>query len=218
MIGDRLIIKDEHIKAGERVMELVLPRIMNSPEKYIITIAGESGAGKSEIAAVLSDKLLERGIKSAIIQQDDYFVYPPITNAAMRKKDINHVGPGEVRLELLDQNLQEISDGKKEIDKPLVIYKEDRIDKETIKMQGIKVVIVEGTYTTLLKNTNTRIFIERTHLDTRAVRLERAREKQDEYLEKILGIEHEIISSHKSKADIILNRKYDMEVNDGVRK
>jgi uridine kinase len=216
MIGDKLIIKDEHIKAGERVMDLVLPLIRNFSEKYIITIAGESGAGKSEVAAVLSDKLLQKGIKSAILQQDDYFVYPPYTNDRMRRKDIKHVGPKtEVRLDLLDQNLQDFSDGKKEIEKPLVIYKEDRITSEKIKMAGIDVVIVEGTYTTILKNVHTRVFIDRTYLDTRAARVERAREDQDDFLEKVLKIEHEIISSHKSKADIVLTKNYDVEANDG---
>jgi len=58
----------------------------------------------------------ENGIKSIIIQQDDYFVYPPKTNAKMREKKISHVGLSEVRLELLNQNLRDILKGKDEID------------------------------------------------------------------------------------------------------
>lgn len=212
MIGDKLNIKEEHIKAAERIVKLLLPKIQKSREKFVLTIAGESGAGKSEIAVVLSEQLLEKGMESVILQQDDYFVYPPITNAKMRKKDINHVGVSEVRLALLGQNLQDILNGKREIEKPLVIYKEDRITRETLKVEGVKVIIVEGTYTTLLRNVDQHIFIDRSYLDTRSTRKERAREAEDEYLEKILQIEHEIVSSHKNKADIIVTRNYNVEV------
>jgi uridine kinase len=137
MIGDKLNIKEEHKKVAKQIMDLLLPKIKNIRERFILTIAGESGAGKSEIAFVLSKKLLsEAGIKSVILQQDDYFVYPPKTNAMMRRKDINHVGLSEVRLDLLDQNLQDILAGREEIEKPLVIYEKDRICKERIKMEG----------------------------------------------------------------------------------
>jgi hypothetical protein len=44
--------------------------------------------------------------------------------------------------------------------------------------------------------------------DTRGSRKERAREAQDEFLEKILMIEHKIIASSKDMADIIINKDY----------
>lgn len=218
MIGDKLNIKKEYVDAAQGIMELLLPGVKKSEGKFILTIAGESGAGKSEIAFVLSEEFLKKGIKSIILQQDDYFVYPPKTNAKMRKKDIGHVGLSEVRLALLDQNLRDVLDGKREIEKPLVIYEEDRITSEVIKVEDAAVVIAEGTYTTLLDNVRNRVFIDRTYLDTKELRRERAREEQDEYLERILRIEHKIVSSHKIRADIIVTRNYKVEVNDEIRK
>ncbi len=47
-----------------------------------------------------------------IIQQDDYFVHPPKTNEQIREKNIGWVGPGEVRLDLLNENIREIIDGQ----------------------------------------------------------------------------------------------------------
>lgn len=208
MKGDKLVIQEEHVKAARHIMKLLLPQIRKAQGKFVITIAGESGSGKSEIAAALSEFLSEKGIKSAIIQQDDYFVYPPKTNAKMRRKDISHVGLSEVRLAVLDQNLRDITDGKNEIDKPLVIFDEDLITKETVKLEGVKAIIVDGTYTTILKNAHQRIFIDRAYVDTIDIRKWRAREKQDEFLEKILQIEHKIISSHKPQADIIVTNNY----------
>ncbi|MFC1932634.1 hypothetical protein ACFLXU_03260 [Chloroflexota bacterium] len=216
MKGDKIVIEEGHIKAASQIAEVLLPQIEESRGRSVITIAGESGSGKSEIASALSDILSKKGIKSAILQQDDYFVYPPKTNAEMRRKDINHVGLTEVRLGLLDQNLKDVIDGKDKIVKPLVIFDADRITEETVDLRGIKVVIVEGTYTATLKNARQHVFIDRTYIDTRETRQRRSREKQDAFLEEILEIEHGIISSQEVQADIVVTN--DFEVSNGEPK
>ncbi|KPL18012.1 MAG: hypothetical protein AMJ92_10065 [candidate division Zixibacteria bacterium SM23_81] len=213
MKGDKLIIGEEHIRAARELMDFFLPEITKHQGRFIMTVAGESGSGKSEVAAALSDLLAEKDFQSVIIQQDDYFVYPPKTNASLRRIDIHHVGLCEVHLTLLDQNLEDIMMGKEEIEKPLVLFDEDRIVEETIALKGVKAVIVEGTYTTLLKNVDRHIFIDRSYVDTKKSRKRRAREEQDEFLEKILKIEHQIISSHKPKADIIITKDYEVKKN-----
>ncbi len=214
MKGDKLIIEAWHIKAARQTGKLLLPLFTGSTSRFIITIAGESGSGKSEVAAALSDVFSEQDISSVILQQDDYFVYPPRTNEEMRRKNIAHVGLSEVRLDLLDGNLEDILEGRSEITKPLVIFEEDRITGETVSLEGVRAVIVEGTYTTTLKNVHRRVFIDRTYIDTREKRKLRARETQDAFLEQVLEIEHGIISSHRSCADIIITRDYDAQVND----
>ena len=213
MKGDKLIIEEHHFKAARQLTDLLLPQIMKIQSKFIATIAGESGSGKSEIAAALSTLLLENNEISTILQQDDYFVYPPKTNSDIRRKNISHVGLSEVRLDLLDRNLKDIIDGKDEIEKPLVIFDEDRIATEVIRLKTVKVIIVEGTFTTVLDNAHRHVFIDRTYIDTRESRKKRAREKQDKYLEKILEIEHRIISCHKSMADIIITADYEVILN-----
>ncbi len=214
MKGDKLVLQEGHIRAGRQIAKLLLPQIATAEGKFIISIAGESGCGKSEIASVLAESLFKKDINCIILQQDDYFVYPPKTNAAMRKKDLRQVGVSEVRLESLDQNLKDIVEGETRIEKPLVIFDEDRIEQETIKLEGIKVVIVEGTYTTVLRNVHRHIFIDRTYIDTRESRQQRARERQDDFLEKILVIEHEIIAAHKPRADIIVTKNYEVKMDD----
>jgi len=208
MKGDKLVITEEHVKVAQCIVDIILVQIMGSQKRFIITIAGESGSGKSEIAASLSEVLSRNAIKSIILQQDDYFVYPPKTNAEMRKRDINHVGLSEVRLALLDSNLKNIIEGKDLLDKPLVIFDDDLITQEEVNLEGIKVAIVEGTYTTSLKNVHQRIFIDRTYIDTMEARKLRNREEQDDFLERILEIEHGIISLHKPRADIIVTNNY----------
>jgi uridine kinase len=208
MKGDILIIKEHHRIAGAEIVEILLPRIKASPDHFFITVAGESGAGKSEVAAAIAESMEEKGIGTYIFQQDDFFIYPPKTNARKRKEDISWVGTQEVKLDLIDEILLAVRNGVTEIDKPLVIFDEDRITEEQIELEGTKVIIVEGTYTTLLLNADCHIFIDRNIHDTRESRKERAREAQDEYLEKILTIEHRIISANKDRADIIINKDF----------
>lgn len=207
-----MIIKDFHTKAARGILDSIIDPIREKRGKFIITIAGESGSGKSEIGAELSRLLSENSKKTYIIQQDDYFVYPPKTNEEMRRLNIQNVGMSEVKIDLLDKNLDEILQGTKKVYKPLVIFNEDRVTEESINTYDINVFIVDGTYTTVLKNADIHVFIDRTYHDTKKSRLERGREKQDDFLEKVLEIEHKIISQHKPKADIIIRRDYSVEV------
>ena len=209
MKGDILILDNNHRKAANQAVTILLPEITKTKTKFVITVAGESGAGKSEIATSIAEKLKENGVKTFIFQQDDYFVYPPKTNAKQREKDINWVGMQEVKLDLLDNELLQIKAGETVIDKPLVDFNADQIGKETVNLNKYKVLIAEGTYTTSLKQADIRIFIDRNINDTKESRKKRAREKQDKFLEKILLIEHEIILKHKTLADIIVTKNFD---------
>ena len=209
MEGDVLIINNFHRKAAKQAVAILLPEIQSIEGKYFLTVAGESGAGKSEIAASIAAELEKAGLPTFVFQQDDYFVYPPKTNAEKREEDIGWVGMQEVKLYLLDEEISAIRKGEKMIEKPLVIFDEDRITTEKVDLSAYKVIIAEGTYTTALKNVDFRIFIDRDVNDTRKARKKRAREKQDEFLEQILSIEHRIISAQKKDADVIITRKYD---------
>lgn len=215
MRGDKLVIEEGHRKAAHGLADLLLPMIRRVPGRFTLSISGESGSGKSEIASVLADRLVQQGVRSIILQQDDYFVYPPKTNAAMRRKDINHVGVSEVRLDALDRNLEEALDGKESIAKPLVIFEEDRIEEEILDLEGVKSVIVEGTYTTMLENIHQHVFLDRTYVETQEARKRRAREEQDEFLEKVLEIEHEIISANRSRANIIVSNQFEVMPDNG---
>jgi len=213
MKGDKLIIQDVHVQAARGILKLVQGRVNASQGKLIITIGGESGSGKSEVAASLAQLLADEGIVTTILQQDDYFVYPPKTNAAQRRKSLEHVGPQEVRLDLLDQHLEEARRGNRDLVKPVSLFEEDRIGEETLALEGVRVVIVEGTYTSLLRNADLRVFLERTHEDTRTFRRQRAREEQDSFLEAVLEIEHRLIAPHRQRGDILVSRDYEVREN-----
>ena len=211
MRGDIIIVEDHHRAVAATIVERIAATVAAKPGRFTITVAGESGSGKSETAQALSDAFAEAELTSAIYQQDDYFVHPPHTNDQTRRGDIAWVGSGEVRLDLLDAHLQAALDGADEVEKPLVIYEEDRIDSEVMSLRSAKVVIAEGTYTSLLQNVDFRVFIARNRLDTMEHRMKRGREDFDPFIEEVLTIEHDIISRHRNLADAVITREYDVE-------
>lgn len=208
MIGDKIDLSVVEWEMIEQLVGVLLPTIEERGGKYVISIAGESGSGKSVLAHALAQKLKERGIPTAIIQQDDYFRYPPITNDRLRRQNFNHVGTQEVNLTLLDDHLKRFKEGAAVIEKPLVIYQEDKIVTEKLDSGGTQVLIVEGTYVSLLNQVDTRIFIDRDYHQTYADRMRRFRDARDAFIEKVLEKEHRIIAAHKKLADIIITPEF----------
>jgi len=210
MRGDTIIVEEHHRRAAAEIVPAILPQIRESSGKYAISVAGESGSGKSETATAIADALAEEGIDSVIFQQDDYFVYPPKSNDRTRRDDITWVGPQEVRLDLLDEHLDAFRDGAASIDKPLVVYETDSVTTEDMPTADARVAIVEGTYTSLLENVDTRVFIARDYKETRAHREKRKRDAAElaPFIDEVLKIEHAIISEHCARADIVINADY----------
>ena len=207
MIGDKLIIKEYHTRIAAEICGIILKR--NNTGLFAVSIAGESGSGKSELASELSRVLEEKNTRARILQQDDYFVLPPKTNYLMRKANLNIVGINEVKLDFLDCNIRSFKRRENPVYKPLVDFNNDKITTEEIDISDSKVIIAEGTYTSLLKFVDLRVFIDRDYLKTKESREERARDKHEPFMNDVLKIEHNIISKHKDMADIIVSADFD---------
>ncbi len=210
MRGDKLHVTAEHRRAGRALANHVLQRMGLAGRPYIVAIGGESGSGKSELAEALRGELEDKGVRTTIVQQDDYFVYPPLTNDALRREDLGRVGVSEVGVDLLEEHLARAKAGADELRKPLVLYQEDRITEERVVLSGVQVLIVEGTYTTVLNYVDLKVFIERDYHDTHDARKARGRELQDDYLECILAKEHAIITGHRLCAHLVVTRAYEV--------
>lgn len=210
MEGDAIVIEPHHRKAAAGIAPIVLATLNRGDGRIGVTIAGESGSGKSETAAALAEALAEHGVSSVIFQQDDYFVYPPKTNDRTRRADIGWVGPQEVKLDLMDEHIRAFVAGATTIEKPLVVYADDTVTTEVMDTGDARVAIAEGTYTTLLESATHRAFIDRDYTQTRKHREKRSRDASelDPFIDQVLEIEHAIISSHKVRADIIVHDDY----------
>ncbi len=207
MIGDEIIVTDVVLSIARQIMDRVLPRIDLLDRVYTISIAGESGSGKTVLAQALIQELAAIKVDAMVLSQDDYFRLPPRSNDLKRRDDRDWLGPDkEVRLDFMDENLRDARMGLAEIKKPLVDYYTNSIGEEVLPLDGVKVVIAEGTYVSLLRNVDTRVFIEKTWQQTLENRLARKRgnEAGDPFIEGILVREHEIISTHRDLADLVV--------------
>jgi uridine kinase len=216
MIGDKLVIKDYHRKGAELVFAYIESTQPQIP--FALTVSGESGSGKSEIAHCIKE-LLEASQKTVtILGQDDYFRLPPHSNHQQRKNDLSWVGPREVQLDLMDYHISKLLDPQGlVVVKPLVHFEENIISTEAV--QGpFDVVIAEGTYTALLAQPSVKAFINRDFRETKKDRLARNRDQalengQDQaltFLEEVLTIEHEEIKQHKELASLVIPAPHDI--------
>jgi uridine kinase len=215
MKGDVIVLEEHHRQSAGKIVPAIIEKIKAKAARYTITVAGESGSGKSETGKAIQEELGKHGINAVLLGQDDYFVLPPKSNDAKRREDPEWLGPHvEVKLDVLEQNLKDAIQGKNEITKPLVDYNQNSIEEETVSLEGVKVLIAEGTYTSLLKHVDTKVFIARNRLDTLEHRRKRNRgdEVGDPFIEQVLMTEHKIIAGHKHLADFVITKDYDVIV------
>lgn len=220
MKGDILVIEQHHIDASRKIVTRILSDIPENG-RFVLTISGESGSGKSETAKALNDALVQHQISSVVLGQDDYFKLPPVSNDRKRREDDAWLGPqAEVEMDLLNQHILAALQGAEKITKPLVDYVKDAVTKEIVPLDGVRVVIIEGTYTALLRHVNCRVFIARNRLDTLEHRKKRSRgtEADDPFIEDVLRTEHKIISGFRYLADIIITKDYDVTFPDDFRR
>ena len=208
MQGDILVIEPHHEAAAADLATRLAVHLAEVTRPLAIGIAGESGSGKSELAQALMARLAQQLVPCVILQQDDYFHLPPRSNDAKRRRDSDWVGPEEVDLEHLDRDVQSLLNGEQKIQKPLVIYSEDRIAHETLAAHACRAIIVEGTYVSLVPSLDVRVFVDRDYTQTLEARRKRNREPFDPFIERVLEIEHKIISQHRQTADLLIETDY----------
>ncbi|NTW25298.1 MAG: hypothetical protein HGA37_11390 [Lentimicrobium sp.] len=198
-----------HVKAAKLIAAGITDRISLKASVYIITVAGESGSGKTETGKALLVELGKQGIQAVLLNQDNYFHLPPAENDAKRKSDPLWLGPHEeVNMQLMQNNLNDAVKGYDAIVVPAIDYHAGTKVNQTVGLKGIKVIIFEGTYVSLLKNVDVRVFITSNYIDTLPYRQKRNRgnEVHDPFVENILVTEHKIIAGHRYLADFLISK------------
>ncbi|ASW73068.1 hypothetical protein IQ37_14630 [Chryseobacterium piperi] len=209
MIGDVIELQEKHLLTAESMYHIIEQKLpFASNNKLTIGICGESGSGKSITAFALQKVMEQNGVTAMVLQMDDYFKLPPKDNHENRKKSLDNVGTHEVQLNSILDNLKEFKAGKAFIEKPLINYQANSVSKETVKTEDIQVLIIEGTYILDIEGFDFSIFIDRNYKDTYENRMKRNRDEQSDFIEKVLSIEHQIIRNFKDKANLILDKNY----------
>ncbi|MBO9690429.1 zeta toxin family protein [Chryseobacterium sp.] len=211
MIGDIIELEDKHLATAKEITEILKKHFSLGKEKKIaIGIAGESGSGKSVTAFAIQKVLEQDHLKSLVVQMDDYFKLPPRTNHENRLQSLDNVGIHEVDLNTLSRNIRDFKNGVPEIEKPLVHYGKNSAGHEIVETSEYNIIIVEGTYVFEIESFDFKIFIDRNYKDTYRNRMNRNRDEQSDFIEKVLEIEHQIIRNFKNDADLIVGKNYEL--------
>jgi uridine kinase len=206
MLGDILLITDKHRKAGEQLVQRIKETKL---DKCVIAIGGESGAGKSELAHVISRKLKQKGDLAKILHIDNYYKVPPHKRTEWRiKHGVERVGLEEYRWDLIHRNIGEFRESKESV-LPCIDLLTDQEDKLITNFTGIKFLIVEGLYP-LKAKADMRIFIDLTYHDTHMAQILRGKEPQNEFRLKVLQREHEVVQSLRPLADLIVTKDFEV--------
>ncbi len=177
-------------------------------QRHAIGIAGESGSGKSVTADALARACNAAGVRTSVINQDNYFVLPPRTNHEHRIASLANVGPHEVNLSQIESHIAAFRGHAHEVVAPLVDYPGNRFVTQTFDFSETELLIVEGTYVLQLAGLDTRIFLEATHEDTEERRRARNRDIDAPIVAQVLAIEHAIIAQQAGLADILIDSDF----------
>jgi uridine kinase len=212
MIGEKIDTTFLNSSAADQILAAF--DFWKNTHRSVLAIAGESGSGKTHMATALQHALAEKGRQALILHMDDFFKLPPASNHAKRLQDIGHVGPEEVDLYRLNNFISAFKDGATQQMVPLVDYYQNSSSEIEMELNEIQVVIIEGTYAFFLDNTDFHLFMSRDYKQTKELRIARNRgtEAQDEFVDRVLEIEHQLISKSASKADALIDFHFNLKL------
>ena len=126
----------------------------------IIGIAGGSGSGKTTVVRAITEQLKE---KVVVIPQDSYYKDSSHLPIEERQK-VNFDHPDSIDFELLNQQVQDLRDGKA-IEQPVYSYLTcSRSKTETVTVKPAEVIIIEGilifTCAELRKLMDIKLFVD----------------------------------------------------------
>jgi len=145
-----------------------------------------------------------------LLSQDEFFHLPPRQNHNKRVSDFSWIGPQEVDFELLQSCLEQATDPSIEVVKiPVMNWERDEKEWKEVSVKDVDAIVVEGTYVLhQISNDETGIFFEHTYEDTKEARIARNREVVDDFIQRVLAREHELISPQAAQAHFSISKEY----------
>ncbi len=215
MLGDVLLITDQHKSAAKYIMERVLAdrdemEKDNPGYKFVVAISGESGAGKSELAHSLALLLKGRALRVKILHTDNYYRVPPLERREHRiSNDYKSIGFNEYDWKLLHRNIEDFRNSK-QVFIPCIDIITEEIDQLYTDFSKIQLLIIDGLYAIRTDDVDLRVFIDLTYHETKINQMLRCKEPADGYRWKVLECEHHHVRSLKPLADLHVDSNYDV--------
>lgn len=222
MLGDILLINDMHKEAAASIYERIHEVREGKDElfRYVVGISGESGSGKSELAHALGKSLKDNNVRVKVIHTDNYYKIQPLLREEWRRnKGFENIGLGEYDWVKIRKTIRDFQE-EQECMIPCIDLIPEQVDKLITDFSKIDLLIIEGLYAINAPDVNMKVFIDLTYHETKINQIIRMKEAMSDFRMSILQKEHEAVISLKHKADLVVDKSYQVvtreEHNKGV--
>jgi len=213
MLGDVLLINDQHKSAAKSIFDRVLFDLKlleerGEGDKFVVAVSGESGAGKSEISHSLAMLLKAQKIRVKILHTDNYYHIHPLERREHRiSNNYELVGVDEYDWDALHGNIEDFRQNRK-VSVPCIDIITDEVDELVTDFNNIRVLVIDGLYAIRTEGVDLRVFIDLTYHETKLSQLLRGKEPADGYRRSVLEREHHHVRSLMHLADLHVDRNY----------
>lgn len=210
MLEDVLLIADKHKQAAAAIVVEILK---SKTPKMIVAISGESGSGKSELTHVIAKLLRKEGIVAKPIHIDNFYNTHPLERTEWRTKHgvENVVGINEYRWDKVYQVLDDFKNNRYST-MPCVDLVTEQVDELTTDFRVVDMLIIDGIYAINTEGVDLRVFIELTYHETKRAQTDRGKEPDNPFRWSVLEQEHLAVLSIKDKADIFIDKDYQVRL------
>ncbi len=203
-------------------------RLINNPDKrFLISITGESAAGKSTICHEISRVIEQLSMPVTILSTDNYFndisalIAQYGTFDKLRDSGYDVDAPTSFQLDILKRDLQDLADGL-DIKCPMYLPNGTGVSMpEAIDVKSSKIIIVEGTatmYEDVKDVFDIKIYVETDDEIRKKWFIDRAVQERNQDVENALKhwqyiatAGEKYVKPYRKESDMIINGKADLK-------
>lgn len=202
MLNDKITVTPKHEQAADVIIDFMGEEIK---PKYIIAIGGEVGSGKSTLAYALAMKFKKQGLRSKIIDLDDFYKVPPLERKQWRRDNgIESVGSDEYDWGKIIHVINDFYEENSSV-MPCVDLITDYVDEIKTNFKGVDLMIINGLYATKIEKADLRVFIELTYDETKEAQVFAGKEEMTAFRKQILEREHQKVQALKNGCDLFFD-------------
>jgi uridine kinase len=210
MLGDILLINDMHKDAAQAIYDRLTEERAKLEERYryVVGISGESGSGKSELAHSLGKLLKDNHVRVKVIHTDNYYKIQPLLREEWRRnKGMDKIGLDEYDWIKIRKTIRDFKE-EQECMIPCIDLIPEQVDKLITDFSKIDLLIIDGLYAINTPDVDLKVFIDLTYHETKINQIIRLKEALSDFRLAILEHEHQAVVSLKPKADLIVDKSY----------
>ncbi len=205
MTEEVLYISDNDWQIAKKLANAIMS---NPKDKMIICVSGASGSGKSVLSYCLAKTIANLHHIVKILHLDDFYAITPKERKTWRKKHgIEKIGINEYDWQQIEEVSLQFKNGEVATI-PSVDLINHLVDRLTIDFKHANILIIEGLYAIHHPFSDLNIFIETHTENILSAQVLRKKENLDDFRQKVIERESEVVESLKKNADMIINKDF----------